>query len=395
MLQVGDVRVETAFAFPAGTASEVLALVDRAALGLARARVAVCLGDPDPFHVRAALAAAVPDARVSGCDGVRLDVDAANAALVRAGPATPELAGIFAWSPPGPKVRAVPVDDPACAWLRWQAADAPRPSIGQVRTWSTAEIGDAAVATVRCAVALSGDGVALGSDYGLTLWRNGQFTPFPWPKGARREARRVEAMAVHGGQLHVGTSQAHFAWDFRDRVTLQRHGADEDDGFDDLLSMVSSGERLQIGFRTRFEGGVGPRDALSLTAGPNGVVYAGTRDGELHVVDGGGPARVFAGTRGRPVRHLAFATGALWVAAAGALHRFDGTSWSARAPEPTALAADAAGRLWALAEGRLHVLAGDALHEVAVDVERPWSLACTPGAVWVGGRERVWRVAVG
>jgi hypothetical protein len=109
---------------------------------------------------------------------------------------------------------------------------------------------------------------------------------------------------------------------------------------------------------------------------------------------------VFADHKPRPIRHLAHARGALWVAALGALHRFDGASWSTipEAPEPTALAVDAAGRLWALAAGALHVVVGPVGHErlrrVPIALERPWSLAATRGSLWIGGRERVWRVTL-
>jgi hypothetical protein len=266
--------------------------------------------------------------------------------------------------------------------------------VRELQTWTTEAIGDVAVATVRCALPIPG-GVALGSDYGLTLWRNQRFEPFPWPRGSRREARRVEAMAVHGKELLVATTQTLYTWDFAGGVQFRRHGPDEEDGFDDLCSLLSANGRLYAGYRTRFEGGEGPKDALSLAVDSAGAVWAGTRAGELWTVDGGGPVRLFADGKPRPVRHLAFAEGALWVAARGALHRFDGASWTQSTPEPTALAVDPAGRLWALAEGRLHVLERGALRPLDVPLERPWSLAARPGELWIGGRERVWRLGVG
>ncbi|MDP2307256.1 MAG: hypothetical protein Q8P18_14615 [Pseudomonadota bacterium] len=398
---VGEARLTTRFAVPSGPVDRVLEALDETGLGLARARIAARLGDPDPFHVRAALAAA--GATVAGTTGLALTSDAADAALLaadvaRGGPPDPALAGLFAGRPPGPCARAVPVDDPRLSWLRWQFRPTRPARVGAVSSWSAAEIGDTDVATVRCVLALPGGGVALGSDYGLTLWKNGAFTPFPWPLGSRREARRVESMAVNRGHLYVATSQALYVWDFAAKVTSRRHGADEEDGFDDLNVLLSTGERLYLGYRTRFEGGVGPPDTLAMAADPAGVVYAGTRDGELHVIsdapDGGGPIRSFADHKPRPVRHLAWAEGSLWVAALGTLHRFDGASWSAAGPEPTALAVDSEGRLWALAEGRLHVLTHGTLVPVTVPLERPWSLTAVPGALWIGGRERVWRVEI-
>lgn len=395
---VGGARLPTRFAIPSGPARDVLAALDASALGLARARVAARLGDPDPFHLRTALAAA-PDAQVVGTDGARLSADAADAALLAADVASgrdpePALAGLFAGRPPGPAARGVPVDDPRRTWLRWQSRPTRPARVRGVRSWSTAEIGDADVATVRCVQPIPG-GVALGSDYGLTLAKGDRFTPFPWPLGSRREARRVEAMAVHERCLHVATSQTLYVWDFAQKVTSRRHGPDAEDGFDDLNALLSANCRIYAGYRARFQGGDGPLDTLALTADPSGVVFAGTRDGQLHAVDGGGPIRTFADHKPRPVRHLAFAEGALWVAALDALHRFDGASWSAQTPEPTGLAVDPEGRLWALAEGRLFVLDDGALRPVDVALERPWALAAVPGALWIGGRERVWKVELG
>ncbi|MES2638774.1 MAG: hypothetical protein V4850_04810 [Myxococcota bacterium] len=392
---VGATRLTTRFAVPSGPVDRVLEALDETALGLARARIAARLGNPDPFHVRAALVDGEP---VAGTTGVPLTADAADAVLLAAdlGNDTPDpaLAGLFAGRPPGPCARAVPVDDPRRTWLRWQFRPPRSARIGAVSSWSTTEIGDTDVATVRCVLALPGGGVALGSDYGLTLWKNGTFTPFPWPLGSRREARRVESMAVNHGHLYVATTQTLYVWDFGAKVTSRRHGPDEEDGFDDLNVLLSPGDRLYAGYRTRFEGGVGPPDTLALAADPSGVVYAGTRDGELHVIDGGGPIRTFADAKPRPIRHLAWAEGSLWAAALGTLHRFDGASWSAAGPEPTALTVDPEGRLWALAEGRLHVLTAGALKPLDLPLERPWSLTATPGALWIGGRERVWRVEI-
>ncbi len=362
----------------------MLAALEEAGLGLARARVAAVVGDPDPFPVRTALVAD-PDAAVTGTPGLPVTRDQAEAALVAAGH-HPSLAGLFAFHPPGPMVRGVPVDDPARRYLRWRGEPAPPARLGARTTWTTAQIGDDPAATVRCLTAIPG-GLALGSDYGLSLWRRGQFEPFPWPRGSRREARRVEAMTVSGTTLYVATQQALVTWDFRSEPRTRKHGPDQEDGYDDLLALLATEDRLYVGWRTRFEGGIGPADAISLAADPTGVVYAGTRAGELHVVDGGGPIRRFADAgKGRPVRHLAFAEGALWVAAAGALHRFDGASWEEVAGgEPTALGVDDRGRLWAIRDGRVLVLDGGALTPVPFELDRPWCLGFTPGAVWVGG----------
>jgi hypothetical protein len=392
-VRIGGTTLHTAFAVPSGPARDVLTKLDDAGLGAARAAVAARLGDPDPFHVRAALAR-TPDAKVVGCEGVPVTGDLASAALVRAGPMDPGVAGIFAFAPPGPAVRAIPQDQDGPPWLRWRPTNpsAPRPS--RVETWTTDALGDEAIATVRCIGALPGGGVALGSDYGLVTWQRERFAAFPWPKGARREARRVEALASTDSTLHVATSQALYTWDYRGEPRSRKHGADAEEGYDDVLALHATGDRLLVGWRTRLEGGVGPADTLCFASDPNGVVYAGTRHGELHVVDGGGPIRSFVDGKPRPVRHLAWSDGALFVAAAGALHRFDGTRWTTHGGEPGALHVDEEGRLWAVHEGGVHLWWAGALRRVPVTFDRPWSLGSSPGALWVGGVGRVWRIEV-
>lgn len=386
-LQIGAQALQTHFAIPTGKAADILAHVDRQAWGLARARLAAACGLPDPFHIRAALCAA-PDAHVIGTEGAPLTADAMDALLLSAGGA--DCAGLVVGRRLGPRVRAL---SPPPAALRWPTTTAPPPKVGDFQRWTMAELGENPVSTVRCCVAIPG-GVALGSDYGLLLWRDGRFAPFPWPAGARRENRRVEAMVVHDEHLYVATSQSLFCWDFGAEVTNRKHGRDDEDGWDDLNALESAGGRLLIGWRTRFEGGDGPPDVISMAADPAGVVYAGTRDGRLFVIDGGGPIRVFGDHKGRPIRHLAFAQGALWVAAHGALHRFDGHTWTTAAPEPTAFAVDAADRLWALAEGKLHVLQAGQLTPIPLPIDRPWSLAATPDTLWIGGREWVGRLVI-
>lgn len=388
-VHIGDRVLETRFAIPSGRAADVLAALDRDGLGLARARIAARLGDPDPFHLRAALAAD-PDAPVAGTAGEPLGADAAEAALVAAGD-DPGLAGLFAFHAPGPRVRGVMLAGPRHG-LRWRRPALRPPRLGAVESWPAADVGEEAVATFRCFCAVPG-GVAIGSDYGLTLWRQGRFEPFPWPRGARREARRVEAMAVLGGVLHVATSQSLVTWDFRGEPRVKKHGPDEEEGYDDLNALLVVDDRLHAGWRTHYEGGDGPPDVIALAADPSGVVYAGTRDGELHVVDGsapGAPVRRFADHRPRPVRHLAWADGALWVGAAGRLSRFDGVEWGESEGEPGALGVDPEGRLWMLREEALHLVWQGEPRPVPLPVERPWALGFSPGRLWVGGVGRLW-----
>lgn len=396
-IHVGGRALQSRFAIPSGSAADVRAALDAAGLGLARVRVAAAVGDPDPFHVRAACLAG---GDVIGAPGDPVTPDAMDAVLLAADArGEPMLAGLFAGRPPGPMARSIPIDDASRTWLRWQTGPTRPARIGAVKSWSTAQIGDTDVATVRCVQPLPGGKVALGSDYGLTIVTSTRsedtFTPFPWPLGSRREARRVEAMTVHNGALHVATSQTAYVWDFAAKVTSKRYGADREDGYDDLNALLSVGSRLYTAYRTHFEGGVGPDDVISMAADPSGVVFAGTRNGELHVIDGCGPVRRFADHKPRPVRHIAWAEGALWVAAREALHRFDGASWTERGPEPTGFTVDGFGRLWALAEGKLHVLRDGWIQRVEAPLERPWAIAAVPGALWIGGRERVWKVEIG
>ena len=416
----------TRFALPGGEAqaihAELLAL-----LGAERLQLAACLGLPDPFHLLPWLEQA-GDIRLPARPGLPLTVDAAEAALVEAGPLA-GLSSLFAGCVPprlpGPMVRAVPVSDARYSFLCWPRPSAPAlPRIGRVERWTAAEFGEEPVATIRCLEPIPG-GLAIGSDYGLTIWRDGpgggRFTPFPWPAGCRREARRVEAMAFEPGvggapgALWIGTMQNLLRWEVRSgEISFGRHGADQEGGWDDLLSLLAQPGaegrpgRLLIGYRTRLAGGRGPADVLSIAADPAGVVFAGTRGGEIHVIDGGGSIRSFVTRRqdgsfkGYPVRHLAFAAGQLHVAAGGAWHRFDGCRWSTTAPEPTAFYTDHRGRLWAIVEGRVCCLDGGRLAPLLLPVLRPWSICVTGDAdgggqdvLWVGAKEALYRVGVG
>ena len=391
----------TAYAHGGGLPAALLAELDAQALGAARARVAARLGNPDPFHFRAALSLSPAGAKaVPPNPGLTLTADAADAALVAASvaQADPELAlaGLFAGRPPGLRTRAVPLDDARYTFLRFPRAEPPPPpSWRPPETWSTAAIGDEPVATIRCIAAVPG-GVALGSDYGLTLWRKGRFEPFPWPAGCRREARRVEAMLVHEGTLWIATSQALVRWDFRAEPTFQKHPQDHEGGWDELRCLHGDGPRVLAGFRTGVTGGAGPGlpEVFSLAELPGGIVVGGTGGGELHVLGAPGALRTLSSGKHQPVRHLAFADGELHAAAGGRHHRWNGASWSSAPPEPTAFTVDAHRRLWMLAEGKLfvHTRGGPLL--VPIELERPWCLSAAGDRLWVGGLERVWSLPI-
>ncbi len=389
-IHIGSSALDSAFAWPSGLAADVLRETEPA-MGAVRARIAARMGNPDPFTVRSALIAS-PGAEVTGCAGVPLTRDAVDARLV----GRPEMVGVLAFQALGPLARSV-VPDPTWTWLRWRSKGPPPPPArtGAVRRFTARELGDDERATFRCIAALPRGRVAIGSDYGLQIGSNAGFQSFPWPAGARREARRVEAMLAMRDVLYVATQQALYTWDYQGDPHAKKHPADTDAGYDDILALTHLGTRPLVAWRTHLEGGVGPADILSFATDPNGVVYAGTRTGEVWVVDGGGPVRTFSGERvlregvagsvGRPVRHLAFAEQHLWAAAAEGLHRFDGAAWSSEPGEPGALAADEAGRLWLIRDGAVYVRDRGELQRVETGLERPWAIACLPGAVWVGG----------
>lgn len=408
-IRIGSTLLETAFAWPSGPAAQVLGETE-AAMGAVRARVAARMGNPDPFKVRAALAAS-PGSEVTGCSGRPLTRDAVDAQLL----GSADMVGVLAFQGLGPTARSV-VPDPSWSWLRWRSKGPPAPPVrtGAIKRYSAKELGDDERATFRCIIALPRGQVAIGSDYGLVIGSASGFTSFPWPAGARRESRRVEAMLATPGLLHVATQQATYTWDYKGEPHVRKHPADHDAGYDDVLALSLTGSTPPsaagsaprvvldpqarpplVAWRTHLEGGAGPPDILSFATDPNGVVYAGTRNGELWVVDGGGPVHVFngekvlreggAGSVGRPVRHLAFADQHVWAAAAGALHRFDGAAWSSEPGEPGALAADEAGRLWLIRDGGVYVRDRGELRRIEVGLERPWAIAALPGAVWVGG----------
>lgn len=252
------------------------------------------------------------------------------------------------------------------------------------RRWSCAELGLPVHATVRCMLALPTGDLAIGSDYDMLLWRNGQLLAFPFPEGARRESRRVESMAVFEGALHVATQRSVYVWPFRGVASGRGHPGDGLEGFDELRALHATKDRLLYGWRTRLEGGVGPPDTISFATAWQGRVFAGSASGALWEVDVG-PIRAFeARGRPQPVRQLAFAHRQLWVGAAGALHRWDGAAWRSEPGEPTAFAA-VEDRLYLLKEGGLFV-ADPEPRRLPHTLSWPWALGSTPGRLWVGCR---------
>lgn len=255
-----------------------------------------------------------------------------------------------------------------------------------LQSWSSEQLGQPPHATFRALLPIPG-GVALGSDYGLVLWRDGAFSPFPFPKGARREMRAVTDLALHDGSLWVATERGHFEWPFSGIAAGKGFPQDGTGGFDDLRALHAAPGRLLMAWRTHLDGGDGPPEGMSFCTAWQDRVFMGTRDGRLHHIDAG-PIRTFehAG-KGRPVRHLAYACGHVWAAAAAALWRWDGTTWDATPGEPVAMAVDARDRLWTLGQGRLWCSPfGDWPEPVAVPLQRPWQLTAVDDTLWVGRR---------
>jgi len=239
-----------------------------------------------------------------------------------------------------------------------------------VTSWPAVALGLPANATLRCLLPLP-DALAIGADRGLVLRRGDRFLPFPWPQGARAHSR-VEAMALHEGVLHVATTRARFRWALSGPVTGSGMPLDKAGVYDEVRAM-HSGRRLLVGWRTHLEGASGPPGCCAF-AEAVGTTWAGTLDGRLTEIDGE-EIRRFDG----PVRHLAGDPATLWVAAGGALHRFDGERWTSTPGEPYALCLHR-GALISLRDGRLWRNG----EPDPTELGRPWSLASTDEGLWVG-----------
>ena len=232
----------------------------------------------------------------------------------------------------------------------------------------------------------------LGCDHGLVRVGEETSAVLAFPDGSRREARDVLSMALLGEVLHVATQRGIYT--LTDGV-LDGRGLPPDGagGFDDLRAIHVHQGRLLKAWRTQLEGGEGPPDIQCFANASTGQVFAGTRDGLLVEVDGG-PVRQFNdGVHEAPIRHLAWSQGALWVAAAGGLHRMGEGKWTAQAQEPLALCTDPRDRLWALFGESLAVAETGWPTPVQVRLSRPWCIAATDAALWIGARGALYRLS--
>ena len=279
-------------------------------------------------------------------------------------------------------------DHPLAKRLLFESSVVPAaPAFGQAVYVPVTAFGQPGHATVRTILALPEGKIAAGTDYGLALFDGDAWSEFPYPRGARREARRVEALMLHRDELVVATQKSWFMWDFAERPARSKSlPRDAVGGHDDVRCLFVHDDRLLVGWRTHFEGAAGPPEVLAMTLDPRGALWCGTRFGEVHVL-GGGAMRIFADSRPRPVRHLATASGALWAAAAGGLHRFDGLSWTEERGEPTALSAGPRGGLWAIRGGAIQHLGRDNRLkglDILGEHRRPWCLSFGVECLWVG-----------
>ncbi len=253
-----------------------------------------------------------------------------------------------------------------------------------VASWTPADHDQPAHATYRCLLPLPGDGLAAGTDYGLTLFRDGRWTPFPYPAGARRESRRVESMAAHEGALYVTTQKNHYRWPFEGEAAGRGFQRDAYGVVVELRSFHSSPAGLLTAWSDRLEGARGPGELICFANTPLGV-FGGTLDGQLWRLDDQ-PLRTFA-SQGRPdpVRYLAWAHDRLWVAAGGRLLTWAGQVWTERPGEPYALHTGPDGTLWTLRQGQLHASRdGDWPAPLDLPLTRPWALAAVGEDLWVG-----------
>lgn len=387
-LAIGDRVLETRFALPAADTAGAL----RSALpglGVARARVAAQLGRPDPFALREALAAlpAETPVQVSG-EGEPWSRDAVDLALFDAATRADQLAAVFADGVPA-QVRQrgfLDADDPRGPALRYRKPQVPPHRLGKPTWHDNASLDQPDIATARCLYTLPDGRLAAGGDYGMALYDGRRWTPFPYPAGARREARRVEAMAMVDGELLVASQKSWFSWDGDPTHEAAGRNLRRDSlgGHDDVRIMRAFDGALHVGWRLGYEGGEGLPETLSLARDPAGCLWAGTLHGELYLVGHAEPLKVFADTKPRPVRYMAWALGHLWVAATGQLHRFDGFTWSATPGEPGALSQGPYGRLWAIRQGKVWVSTGGWPRPLELPVQRPWSLGFAHDCLYVG-----------
>jgi hypothetical protein len=260
--------------------------------------------------------------------------------------------------------------------------------------FSAASLGQPEHARFRCLLPLGGKDIALGTDYGLVLYRQGRFEDFPFPAGARRESRCIESMALHEGQLYVATTRNWYVWDFEGEASGRGFPTDAHGEFDEIRTFFSTPGGLLKAWRSHLEGAEGPADCLCFARSPL-AIYAGCRDGALHRLGEGEIHRFKTEGYAAPIRHLAYSDGSLWVGAAGALHRLREGAWQSREEEPFALSVDPQGQLWSAHPSGLRRSQGDWPTDAGGEfqIERPWSLAHTEGSTWVGTLGGVYSLA--
>ena len=233
--------------------------------------------------------------------------------------------------------------------------------------------------------------IVAGSDHGIVLLSDDSIFPAPFPQGSRKEARDVLSLAWHQETLHIATSRGQYTWELEGPVTGRGLPKDGVGGFDDLRCIYSAGDRLLKGWRTHLEGGQGPPEALCFARDDQDRVYVGTSSGLLTELNGSELEQYRRDGHASPVRHLAWCQNALWIAAAGALHKRTPAGQDSRPREPLALCSDHLNRLWSIEGNQLAVGQGDWPTPIPVSLERPWCLAASQDALWVGARGGIYR----
>mgnify|MGYP001212373584 CR=1 FL=1 len=237
----------------------------------------------------------------------------------------------------------------------------------------------------RPAQALPDGRVVVASDYGAVIFQGDDVTPFPFPKGARKENRDIQSIAWAGGELHLISSKNAFRWDGSDSVRARHFPKDGDGGYEELRLVFESPDGPIEAWRMHTVSAGqshASKDLLSM-ATDGARIFTGSRCGELALFQG----QVLHQFDSEPIRHLHWAMGRLWIGAGGQLWSWKDSLVSHPGPPPFGLAGVPNERPWVLDPLGLHQLREDGSREpMARGIDQPWSLSVTPGQIWVGRR---------
>lgn len=259
--------------------------------------------------------------------------------------------------------------------------------------FSAEELGLPAHSVFRCPCELPDGRVAIGSDYGLVLMTGDRVESFPFPAGARRECKDIQALAWAEGELHVASAKNAYRWDGKGPVRARSFPLDGKGGFEELRTVYAGPNGLIEAWRTRWVCGEetqAAEDILCLARSGDRVFY-GSRSGRLGLLSG----ELIHEFPDEPVRHLAWAHEKLWIASNGGLHTWTSELKQVGSPEPFGLSVDAKGRLWTLdARGLSLSQTGEPPERLNAAISQPWAIGSSSEHLWVGRRGGVvrWRV---